>query len=371
MPPAPPPPPGTPAVPPGNRLDLQPSAAQLQDVDKLHRACEVLLKEAQLGLERALLAFKDPSAAAVPFRTRLQAQTAEADRIGRAAPALRAMARQIIDETRRRFDQLVARAVRAHQGRGHVEGRFQGQYNHIVGQQLADLPKHGTQLLRQQVERGVDQVLGQVFPQGKVPGDVRSAMTRELSRWVLSQPVAEDAFLLLQKVIVDVAGFLHERLTIHGELVQLKERTAQRGQLSPQEAQAADQRAGQLAERAVHLGEQIERRISQSSQVSVQGVLRIDPRLVLDPARRFLDRIDAQAGIKIKADQVTVELGTRLSVTNPLMFNGTTGTQVNPYVNVGANLTPNLSVGASYSNSMNNGQWQGGGEFRASLSWRF
>lgn len=371
MPPAHPPAGHPPAAAPGNRLESQPTSAQLQDVDKLHRACDVLLKETALGLEKALIAFKDPSAAAVPFRTRLQAQAAEADRIGRAAPALRSLARQVVDDTKRRFDQLVAKAVRAHQGRGHVEGRFQSQYNHIVGQQLADLPQRGTQLLRQQVERGVDQVLGQVFPQGKVPGDVRSMMGRELSRWVLSQPVAEDAFLLVQKVIVDVAGFLQERLTIHGELVQLKERTAQRGALTAQEAQAADQRAGQLAERAVHLNEQIERRISQTSQVSVQGVLRIDPKLVLDPTKRFLDRIDAQAGIKIRADQVTVELGTRLSLTNPLMFNGTTGTQVNPYVNVNANLAPNLQVGASYGNSMTNGRWQGSGEFRATLTWRF
>jgi hypothetical protein len=192
-------------------------------------------------------------------------------------------------------------------------------------------------------------------------------MQRELGRWIGEQPVVEDAFFLAQKVVVDVAGFLHQRLTIHAEITSLRDTVARQGDLTPAEAAAADAKVGKLAKAANELDRKIEQAVTRTG-MSVQGIVKLNPRLVLDPTKRFLSSLDAQAGIRIRRDQVTVELGTKLSISNPLMFNGQTGVMVNPYL--GVNVGQNFQLGASYQNTYQGGSWKGP-EVKATLTWRF
>jgi hypothetical protein len=337
------------------------------DVDRLRRACETLVRELGLALERALMAFEDPKRAAAPFLTKLAGLERDLDGLARSTPVLADYAGSLRRTTRERVEALVARAVAADRARPRVEGKLQESYNRVVGPAIANLPKQGTDALRGQVERAIRQLVDQVVTQPQVPGDVKATMTRELSRWVLEQDQVEDAFYLVQRSLSQVAGFLQEKLTIHGSLLELRDRTAARPILSTAEAHAADAQAGQLARRSVALDDAIQRQVEQAA-LSIQGRVRLNPRLVLDPTRRFLAQLDASAGITIKKDGVKVDLGTRVAITNPLMFNNTT--QVGVTTQLGVQFRNDLSLTASHETSWQGGQF-GASQFKVSLTWRF
>lgn len=337
-----------------------PTSPTLVQLERLRRACETLVRELSLALERAVLAFEDPARAAEPFLTRLAQLDREGQQLERDVPPSAGYVRQLRSSTREQVDALVARAVSAHRQRGQVEGRLQQQYNGVVGPALSRLPGQGTTAVRAQVERAMRQLVDQVVSAPEVPGDVRSVMTRELTTWVLAQPEVEDAFFVAERALSHVARFLHEKLTIHGELVALKEQTAARDQLSPAEAQAADQRAGALARRAVELDDAIAR----SLQDGVRGHVRLQPRLVLDPTRRFLSRLDAEAGITIRRGEVRVDLGTRVWLADPLVEGRAPGVtnrldlRVRNDLEVSAQHQMNLRGPAEH-------------QFKVQLTWRF
>lgn len=343
-----------------------PSSDQITRSDALRRGYEVALRELGLALERALMAFEDPKKAAEPLLAKLTQLDRDAEALGREAPGLRGYLTDLSRTTRARATQLVARAEAAHRQRGRVDGRFQTTYNGVVGPALAQAPGQGAAALRGQVERAVRQLVDQVVP-GEVPGDVKGTMTRELSSWVLQQPAVEDAFFLVERTLSQVARFLHEKLTIHGQLVALKDDTARRSALTTEQAHAADARAGQLARRSVELDQLIKHQIEQQA-FSIRGHVRLNPKLVLDPTKRFLERLDAQAGITIRRDQVRVDLGARVQVTNPLMFDGTS--QVGVSTNLDLRVGNDLSVSASYGGNFQSGRF-GDEQFKVSLTWRF
>lgn len=343
-----------------------PTSDQITRSDALRRGYEVALRSLGLALERALMAFEDPKKAAEPQLARLTQLDRDGEALGREAPGLRGYVTELSRSSRASANALVARAEAAHRQRGRVDGRFQTAYNGVVGPALAQAPGQGTTALRGQVERAVRQLVDQVVP-GEVPGDVKGTMTRELSSWVLQQAAVEDAFFVVERTLTQVARFLHEKLTLHGQLVALKDDTAGRGSLTTEQAHAADARAGQLARRSVELDELIKHQIEQQA-LTIRGYVRLNPKLVLDPTKRFLERLDAQAGITIRRDQVRVDLGTRLQVTNPLMFDGSSQVGVSTHLDL--RVGRDLSVGASYGGTFQNGRF-GDEQFKVSLTWRF
>ncbi len=336
-----------------------------EELRRHERDAHKLLRELGLALEQALIGFQEPSRAASPFRARLQRLQSQLKLLATTAPNLAQVATALSRSVEKEFEGLVRRATTASQRRGRVDGRIQLQYNQVVGGALAQAPGQATRALDGQIRRGVGELVNRLIPPDQVPGDVRSLMTRELSQWLVQQPLVDDAFFVLQSVLTDVSGFLHARLTIHRQLEALRDDTAGQQQLTPDQARARDAQVGQLAERSVELDREIERRI-RSRSTSVQGVFKLDPKLVLDPTKRFLERLDAQAGIQIRQGDVKVELGTRIRITDPLT--GVSGVGVNPYLGVQVN--PNLNINASYQNEHRQGNWQGG-QFKVSLSWRF
>lgn len=334
--------------------------------DQIRRECERLLRKLSLALESALMAFEDPGRAAAPHLARLGQLEREADALGRADPNAKTFLAELLRTTETQATQLIARAQRAHEQRGQVTGRFQTTYNGVVGPALGRLPGQGTSAMRGQVESSVRKLIDGLVPP-EVTADARATMSRELSRWALEQPAVEDAFFVIERTMSHVARFLHEKLTIHGQLVALKQETAQRPSLTAEQARAADEKAGALARRAVELDELIARSIEQRA-LSIRTQVRLNPRLVLDPTRRFLERLDASAGITIRKNDVRVDLGVRVQITNPLMLNNTTG--VNLGAQVGAQLGPDLRLDASYGTSYQGGRFSGE-QFKASLTWRF
>jgi hypothetical protein len=339
-----------------------PTSPALVQLERLRRACDVLVRELAQALERALVAYEDPARAAEPFLSRLTQLEREGQQLEKDVPPSAGYVQVLMRQTRAQAEKLVTRATQAHRRRGQVDGRFQQSYNGVVGPALSRLPGQASGAARGQVERAMRQLVDQVVASPQVPGDVRSVMTRELTRWVLEQPEVEDAFFVVERSLMHVARFLHEKLTIHGELVALKRDTAGREKLSPAEAQAADQRAGALARRSVELDEQIARRL----ESGVTGHVRLSPRLVLDPSKRFLARLDADAGITIKKGDVRIDLGTRVQLTDPLL--GSRGLNVTSHVDL--RLRNDLDLTASHETTLHNGR-MGNDQFKVSLTWRF
>lgn len=342
------------------------SSTTFARAEHIRRQCEKLLKDLSLALERALLAYREPKAVAAPFLATLAGLEREAESIGRVDPPAKPYLVQLLASTRREAERLVARAQAAHDARPRVEGRFQQAYNGVVGSAVSRLPAQGTSALRGQVEQQVRRLVDQLVPQ-QVTQDARSTMARELSRWILEQPAAEDALFVVERTLGHVARFLHEKLTIHGELVALKKGTASRTSITTEEANAADRRAGELARRSVELDQLISRSIEEQA-LSVRTHVRLSPRLVLDPTKRFLERLDAAAGITIKKENVKVDLGVRVQVTNPLLLDRST--QVGAGAHLGVQINDDLHLGASYTGQVQGGRW-GNEQFKVSLSWRF
>jgi hypothetical protein len=334
--------------------------------ESLRRECERLLRDLSQALERALMAYQEPKGAAAPFLATLARLERDAEAHVRTNPSAKEYLNLLLGSTRREAEKLVAKAQRAHDARPKVEGRFQQAYNGVVGPTLSRLPGQGTQALKGQVEAQVRRLVDQLMPQ-QVTGDAKGVMARELSRWILEQSTTEDAFFVVERTLGHVARFLHEKLTIHGELVTLKTQTASRPTITTDEARTADERAGQLAKRSQELDRLIAQTIEQQA-LSIRTHVRLNPRLVLDPTRRYLERLDAAAGITIKKDQVRVDLGVRLQVTNPLMLDNTT--QVGAAANLGVQVGNDLHINASYGGNVQNGRW-GNEQFKVSLSWRF
>lgn len=338
----------------------------LARADHIRRECEKLLRALGLSLESALMAFQEPKRAAEPHLARLGQLEREADAIWRLDPHAKSYLTQLLRSTRAEADKLIARAQRAHDGRAQVQGKLQRSYNGVLGPTLSKLPGQGTAALRGQVESNIRKLIDELVP-AQVTADARGVMSRELSRWALEQPAVEDAFYIIERTLGRVAGFLHEKLTIHGELVALKQRTAGQQALTPEQARTADAQAGKLAKRSLELDDLITRSIEQHA-LSIKAHVRLNPKLVLDPTKRFLERLDASAGITIRKDAVKIDLGARVQITNPLMFDRTS--QVNLGTTLGAQVGRDLRLDASYGTTFQNGKF-GGEQFKVSLTWRF
>ncbi len=373
----------------------------VREMREFQRKADKLLRELGLALEKALLAFQDPRPKSKPYDKRYSDLCRELDNWLKITPHAKDWVELVKRQLRKEMDSLVDRAERAHRQRGKVDGNLQRRYNQAVGGALSKAPGQVSDAAKKQLEKSVRQLLDQQLP-SEVPANVRATMTRELSTWANKQPVVEDAFFVVQSAVSDVSMWLHERLTITGEIETTRVMVAQQKQISEQDAKAADQKVGALAKRSQELDKAVERRVKQNLQrVSTKASFDFDPKLVLDPSVKYLKQVETRAGIQIQSRDVKVDLRAKVQVVNPLLDSRQVNASANADVavqngntltrfGVGANatdLTGNTAVGANaylnfdvgknvdirtqYSNTWKEGEGWQGHQVKATLTWRF
>lgn len=333
---------------------------------EFQREGDKIVKELGLALQRALMDYQSPSAAAKPFEQRYTRLEKAMNAFGEDSPHAKDYVRGFLQVLRKQMDTLVARGVRAHEQRTQADGRYQRQYNQFVGGALADAPKQARRALNKQVEGALKKLLDQALPGSEVPSHVKGTMARELMGWLERQEQVEDAYFVVERAVTEVALYLHERLTIKGEIDMTRRTLVRDPKVSKEVADQADRRVGELAKRATELDRKIDQRIQQSTR-QVKGHFDLRPRLVLDPAKRFVKDVEVRAGIRITQGDVRVDLGTQLKVLNPLNDDRSYQAQAYGRAQIGNNLDFGVSAGA---NANGQGAIQGY-EIKASLNWRF
>lgn len=331
--------------------------------DQLRKDAEKLLKELELALRTAFLNFKDPSQEGNAFEAKFRVLFSNMDTHMTADPAARDYLRSLkssVDQERRK---MIAAARKAHQDRGSVDSKLAGKYNDQIGKGLSAIPKGGKRLLDSQIDGTVQQMVDAVITYKEVPSHVRGQIARSLGTWVKNQDEVQDAFFVAQSVLLDVSEFLHQKLTIQGQIEATRDHLKKQPQLTPQQACEADKCVGDLAKRSVELDRKIQRRIEQSV-LRVKAHFSLSPKLVLDPTKAFLGSIQAKAGIQLRQNSVTVDIGTRLRVVDPL---NAQGVGVNPYLKVNA---PGGSLGVEGQTTFDDKGFRGH-EVKAVLSWTF
>ena len=338
----------------------------MKSLTEFQREGDQIVRDLGLALQRTLLEFGEPKRAGEPFERRYTRLETEMKDFAKESPHAADYVSGFLKLLRERMDELQRRAARAHAQRPEVDSRFKREYNQVVGGALAKAPTQARHALRGQVERSLRKILDQALPGSQVPSDVKSTMTRSLSDWLEKQEFVEDSYFAVERAVTEVAGYLHERLTIKGEIDMTRQTLVRDPKVSKAVADAADKRVGELGKRAKDLDAQITQRIERSTR-QVRGNFDLRPNLVLDPARRFVKDVEMRAGIKITHNDVRVELGTKLKVLSPLTNDRSY--QAQGFAN--AQVGENLNFGVSGSTNFSGSGRQEGYELKATLSWRF
>jgi hypothetical protein len=346
---------------------------------EVEASLQTLVRELGQALERGLLEFREPADAARPFYTRHDRISQEIDqRIAREQSSslpgdpegVRRQAQQVVQlltalktRSRQHMDEMVARAQRAHDTRPQAQRGLEGNYNELVGKGLSSLVEEGERLPRSQARQAVRSLVNQAFAasadiNGGVPSNVKDEITNNLTDWLIQQDGVSQAFVAVQASVVAVAQFLHEKLTINASLKELRDRTASAAELTVAEANAADQHFGALAQRSAELDAGAAERVRMAGW-SLSPQVSVSPRLVLDPARGFIEGFDSRIGLRLQKGSATIDLGTRIKITD-LTVNPEAG--VNPYLNL--NLpAQDLQISAGYESQQD--------AFKLQLNWRF
>jgi hypothetical protein len=334
-------------------------------IDDFQRRGDRLVQGLGRDLSRALMRFEDPEGAHKIFLSEVASLRRDMDSFVKLNPHAKAWADALHAHLLKHGRELLLRAKNAAGHRGLVGGGLQGKYNNMVGGALGDAAGQTRQALHGQVEGLVRKLVDASVP-SKVPGDVRGTITRELTRWLESEEFVEDAYFVVENTVGELATWLHARLTIQGEIELTRDTLVKNPKVPKAQAEAADQRVGELAKRAKALDEQIARRIEQAT-LKVKGRFSFRPALVLDPSKRFVKNLELRTGIQISQHGVQVDLGTKLKVFDPF---------TNPTFQAGAHVTTsipesNLQFGAEATAT---GGSKGKVEdytVRAFLKWRF
>lgn len=339
-----------------------------QSVQQIESDLNNLVRQLALDLQSDMLRGNNPAGTARTARAKYDALCRKLDQEANLAFGNTGL-KQWIDAVKAtykgRIDKLVAAAESHHAHRNRAQDGLKGKYNEMVGQGLAQY-QQGGKALNDQVDRLVRRMIDQVVTDPKVPGNVRDEMARSLAGWVKQQEFYEDAFFAIQGVLGDVSVWLSSHLTFQAQVDAHKQQLKGRTEITTTEANAADQSAGALARQRNELDRQIQQRI-EASVLRVSPVLKFNPNLVLDPGRMFIRSLDAQAGIVIRQNDVKIELGTRLRLTDPAL--DSRALNVNPYVNV--NVGNNFNVSGSYESNTQFNTGQRNEQWKVQLSWRF
>lgn len=338
----------------------------MNSLPHFQREGDSILKQLTLALERALLEFRAPKSAAEPFERRYIKLKTEFGAFAKLNPHAKDYVDGFLALLRTRMDELKRRADAAYRRQGEVEGKYQRGYNEIVGKALGQASGQARDQVHRQVEGLMRKLIDQALPGSQVPSNVKQTMGRELTKWVEKQDAVEDAYFVVERSVMEIAGYLHERLTIKGEIEMTRKTLVKDPQITKEQATAADKRVGELAKRATKLDNEIERRI-QRSTTQVKGHFDFRPSLVLDPAKRFVKDIELKAGIRITNNDVKVDLGTKLKVLNPLNNDRTYQAEAFANTKVGNDLSFGVGGSANFDNQGKRTDFQ----VKASLSWRF
>ncbi len=335
-----------------------------EKADELRKDAEKLLKELELALRTAYLNFKDPYHAANTFDGKFRALFSRMDTLMNSDPNARAYLGNLKSSVTKEREKMVSAARKAHQDRGVVDPELAAKYNDQIGKGLTAVPEGGKRLLSSQIDGTVRQMVDAVITYKEVPPHIRSQIARSLGQWIKRQDEVQDAFFVVQSVLLDISEFLHQKLTIQGQIEATRDHVKKQGQLTPQQASEADKCVGDLAKRSVELDRMIQRRIEQSV-MRVKAHFSISPRLVLDPTKAFLGALEAKAGIQLRQNGVTVDIGAKLRIVDPL---NAQGVGMNPYINV--NVPNGPSLGVEGQTTINNRGLKGH-EVKATLTWTF
>lgn len=338
----------------------------MNSLNQFQREGDSILRQLTLALEKALLEFRSPKGAAEPFERRYTKLKTEMQAFAKLNPHAADYVEGFLGLLRKQMDELKRRADNAFRRQGEVEGKYQRSYNEMVGKALGKAPGDARKQLNRQVEGAMRKLIDQALPGSEVPSHVKQTMGRELTKWVESQEAVEDAYFVVERSVMEVAGWLHERLTIKGEIEMTRKTLIKDPEVTQEQAESAEQRVGELAKRAAKLDAEIERRV-QRSTTQVKGHFDFRPRLVLDPAKRFVKDVELRAGIRITHSDVKVDLGTKLKVLSPMTSDRSYQAEAYMRTSVGNNFSAGVGANANFNGQGQNTDYQ----IKATLSWRF
>ncbi|RMG15668.1 MAG: hypothetical protein D6731_07900 [Planctomycetota bacterium] len=348
------------------------------DLQRLQRTCDQILREFGLALERGYLRHEPPQATIQRYRSRLAVPLGEIDRGIAYGESSAEFLRFLAKEVRGRFDELAERAKLAHEYERSRRslGDLQSAYNRALGNALAGVGGPVSDLARREAEQGVDALVDAILPDRNVRSEQRADFQRmkeemkgSLKRWLLAQSQFQDALYFVEAGLLEVAGYLYERLSVQGQLEDVQRYGNAVPLLSPQGAKDLDRQAGAIARRARRADEQAERRLGalRPRALQVATRTRFDAKLVLDPARRFLDRVSAEAGIRLTRGSVRVDLSSEIVVIDPLVFDERTRTEVTTRLQ--AEIGSAWTFSAEHLRVRQRGRGWEDDEFNASLRW--
>lgn len=338
----------------------------MNSLNQFQREGDNILRQLTMALEKALLEFRAPKGAAEPFERRYTKLKTDMEAFAKITPHAADYVEGFLGLLRKRMDELKRRATNAYKRQGEVDGKYQRGYNELVGKALGQASGQARDQLHRQVEGVMRKLIDQALPGSEVPSHVKQTMGRELTKWVESQDAVEDAYFVVERSVMEVAGWLHDRLTIKGEIEMTRKTLIKDPQVTKDQADAAEQRVGELAKRAAKLDADIERRI-QRSTTQVKGHFDFRPKLVLDPAKRFVKDVELRAGIRITNNDVKVDLGTKLKVLNPMMNDRSYQAEGYIRTQVGNDFSAGVGANANFNSQGQKTDFQ----IKASLTWRF
>lgn len=361
-------------------MGATPSFTPVSDVKRLTREAEALLRRLQLDLEQALVAGKDPASVLGAHRSALQRLTGELADRARREPLSVDFHRSLQEHVAGEFDRLAAFATGAHARRTRAESGLRGQYNELVGSGLSTIPPGALRAMQDRARAALGDLVERALPAGRVGSESSADLARAkaeikdgLWRWLERQPVAQDAFFVIEQALTTTAAWLQQRVSINAQLSELRQVAVEQGVLSPQQSGALQAHAATLGRSAREATSAAERRLQQlASQAPSQGGgltvratgTRFQPKLVLDPAKRFVESIDARTGISIQSGKVEVVLDAKVTIVDP--FAASTRTTINPTLE--ARLGEHWRFTSDHSRTLQAGRWTDE-SLRGALRW--
>lgn len=304
-------------------MPLPPTFEELQ---RIQRDAEKLLRGLELELKQTLIAEKDPAGVILSWRSKLDALTKVCDERSKPPtpkPAVNVLA-SIETETRKRFEELARRARNAHAQRDKADGKWTRAYNDAVSGGLAQAPGAAVKAGNDQIARAVKQLVDGALPASMVRseqaasfGQAKQQIATSLTKWVQEQAVTEDAFFVAQSTLLDVSQFLQRQLTIHSQVRELKTWTETTKTLDASASKQVDAQAGVLGKAWNQGVAQGETAIKKSA--TFKSDVRLEPRFVLDPSKKFLSAVNAKAGITIESAHIKIQLSGHISIEGPLL----------------------------------------------------
>jgi hypothetical protein len=366
----------------------------VDDLNRLKRDAEQLLRGLELDLRQALIAEKDPSGVVQSWKGKFDTFSRRCDTLAK-TPDLPNSAvtfvKSVQKETAQRQQDMVDRAQRANDGRAGVNGKYVQAYDNAVSSALAQAPGQAMSAARDQLGRAIKQLVDAALPSAMVRGDqagqfqqAKQQITSSLTTWIQQQDPVEDAFYVAQSTLLDVSGYLQRQLTIHNQIKDLKQWTQSQGTLDSTTSQQVDKQAGALGKAWNDGAKQGEQAVKRS--VTVKPEIRLDPSLVLNPSMRFLKDVNLRAGITIESSQIKIQLQGHVTITEPLDNNRQVqgGQQLSiqrgPWsLNQGLDLSPtnrdvNVGLGYTQGNTTLGAQWDdknGQQSVKATITIRF